>query len=208
MLKSLHIKLIAFALAVSLFACKAGGDYPGLEYAPNMYHSTPYEPLSQITDIDAGKWVSSIDNGEGEYYNSNPYNPHKMTMRVPAANTVRRTESGLLPYRVPKDSLDFASKYVKNPLDSTEAILAEGHDLFNTFCSACHGENGDGQGLVGQRIKGVPSYKVGRVSEVSEGHIFHVITYGKGRMGAHGSQISQEDRWKIVRYVQKLQSQK
>ena len=34
-----------------------------------------------------------------------------------------------------------------------------------------------------------------------------VITHGKGRMWGHGSQISIEDRWKIVKYVQTLQKQ-
>ena len=41
--------------------------------------------------------------------------------------------------------------------------------------------------------------------EISEGHIFHVITYGKGLMGAHGSQVSPDDRWRIARYVKELQ---
>ena len=205
MLRSLYTKFFVIILAVTMFACGAEDDYPGLEYAPNMYHSVPYEPLTQITNEEEGKWLSNRGDDLGEYYNSNPNNPHNMNMRLPAENTVRRTKGGFLPYRVHKDSLDFAARYVTNPMDSTEALLDDGEELYITFCAACHGENGDGQGLVGQRIKGVPSYKVGRVSEVSEGHIFHVITHGKGRMGAHGSQISQEDRWKIVEYVQLLQ---
>jgi hypothetical protein len=48
--------------------------------------------------------------------------------------------------------------------------------------------------LTGDALKGI-----------SEGHIFHVITHGKGLMWAHGSQISVEDRWKIARYVKTLQ---
>ena len=42
---------------------------------------------------------------------------------------------------------------------------------------------------------------------MTEGHIFHTITHGRGRMNAHGSQIDIADRWKIVRYVQTLQQQ-
>ena len=36
------------------------------------------------------------------------------------------------------------------------------------------------------------------------GHIFHAITYGlKGTgMGPHASQITEEERWLIVNYVQ------
>ena len=62
-----------------------------------------------------------------------------------------------------------------------------------------------GDGLVGQKIAGVPAYNSRAVQNVPEGHIFHVITHGKGRMWPHGSQVSIEDRWKIVRYVQVLQ---
>jgi hypothetical protein len=37
------------AAVLLLAGCKAGGDYQGVEYAPNMYHSVAYEPLTQIT---------------------------------------------------------------------------------------------------------------------------------------------------------------
>jgi len=44
-------------LALSLLAgCKAGGENPGLEYAPQMYHSVAYEPLTQIKDEAQGSW--------------------------------------------------------------------------------------------------------------------------------------------------------
>ena len=190
-----------------LFACSAKNDYPGMEYAPNMYHAVPYEPLIQITEEDAGAWVDSDDDPYGEYYSSNPYNPHNMNMRVPPANTVKRTESGWLPYHIPKDSVDMAARLLTNPLDSTEQVVARGKELYEVFCIACHGPTGHGDGLVGKVMLGVPSYNVGRVKEVNGGHIFHVITMGKGRMYPHGSQIDPMERWKIVRYVQTLQNQ-
>ena len=40
---------------------------------------------------------------------------------------------------------------------------------------------------------------------MNDGHIFHVITYGKGRMWPHASQVNPEERWKIVHYVHRLQ---
>lgn len=194
-------------IPAAVFACRAKGDYPGTEYSPNMYHSVPYEPLTQITDENAGKWLSNRDDGKGEYYNSNPNNAHGMNMRMPVPNTVKRTSNGYLPYRVHKDSMEYASRYVLNPLDSTPEILSRGKELYGVFCGACHGELGKGDGLVGQVYMGVPAYNLGRYRDLSEGHIFHTITHGWGRMGAHGSQIQIEDRWKIVRYVQVLQQQ-
>jgi len=199
--------VVLFSVLLVLAACSAKKDYPGLEYAPNMYHAVPYEPLKQITDENAGNWVNSDDDPYGEYYSSNPNNPHRMNMRIPPENTVKRTKYGWLPYRIPKDSIDLAARILTNPLDSTDQVIAEGKALYEVFCIACHGEKGQGDGLVGKVMLGVPAYNVGRVKDVNGGHIFHVITMGKGRMYSHGSQIKSMDRWKIVRYVQTLQNQ-
>src|SRR5258708_39760119 len=86
-----------------LLGCKADGDNQGLEYAPNMYHSVTYEPLTQITDPNAGWYFNSLDARPGEFYNSNPYNPYvnqggHMNLRMPPKHTVRRSSLGWLPY--------------------------------------------------------------------------------------------------------------
>nr|WKN36928.1 cytochrome c [Tunicatimonas sp. TK19036] len=201
-----HIYYV-FIVMIALAGCEAQGDYQGLEYAPQMYHSTPYEPLTQITDEDAGSWLSSLDNGVGEFYNSNPYNPYRMNSRVPPANTVRRNADDFLPYRIPADSIELASRVLKNPLDSTDAVLKQGQALYNQYCYPCHGGAGQGDGPVGVVYKGVPAYNKGRYRDMTEGHIFHTITWGRGRMNPHGSQVDIADRWKIVRYVQTLQQQ-
>jgi len=203
------LSIIGSGLALSLMlgSCGAGTNNPGKEFAPNMYHSVPYEPLSQITDDQSGMWVSSLDNEVGEYYNSNPNNPHGMTMREPAPNTVKRTKTGYISYKIPKDSLELAARVLINPLDSSAQVVSEGKELYGRFCSHCHGQKGTEPGLVGEIFGGVTAYNSIAVKDKPEGHIFHVITNGKGRMGSHASQLSSEERWKIVRYVQILQKQ-
>ena len=205
-MKNLLVNIfLVFTLLLMLLSCSADKDNPGVEYAPNMYHSTPYEPLSQVTDKEIGSWLdSNPDDNHGEFYNSNPYNPYGMTMRDPVPNTVKR--SSYLPYRIPKDSLELAA-FIKNPLASTEEVLKEGKVLYTRYCIHCHGEKGMGDGLVGIAYKGVTAYNSRAVKSRSEGEIFHAITHGKGRMWAHGSQVSIENRWKIVKYVQTLQKQ-
>jgi len=203
--------LYTAALAALLAGCKAGGDNPGLEYAPNMYHSVAYEPLSQITDEDAGTWVNSLDNGRGEYFNSNKYNPYRMNMREPAPYTVKRDPHRWLPYRqgrVSKDSIDIVTANLKNPLDSTAAHLETGKALYYSYCQHCHGAKGEGDGLVAEKYAGVANLKGDSYLNMSEAHVFQVITHGAGLMGAHGSQVSPEDRWKIAMYVKALQKQK
>ena len=205
-MKNLLVNIfLVFTLSLMLLSCSADKDNPGVEYAPNMYHSTPYEPLSQVTDKEIGSWLdSNPDDNHGEFYNSNPYNPYGMTMRDPVPNTVKR--SLYLPYRIPKDSLELAA-LIKNPLASTEEVLKEGRVLYTRYCVHCHGEKGMGDGLVGIAYKGVIAFNSRAVQNKSEGNIFHEITHGKGRMWAHGSQVSIENRWKIVKYVQTLQKQ-
>jgi mono/diheme cytochrome c family protein len=211
----------ALIAAVLLTACGAGGDNQGTEYAPNMYHSVAYEPYSQIVDKDAGNWLTSIEypDGHGEFFNSNQFNPNRMNMRLPAPNTVSRNKHGWLPYRLGKDSL-VAAAALKNPLDSTAAMIAEGKLLYEMYCDHCHGAKGTGDGKVASGVtiddpergkiekgayNGVANLTGDALKNISEGHIFHVITHGKGLMWAHGSQISVEDRWKIAMYVKTLQ---
>jgi mono/diheme cytochrome c family protein len=214
--------VIAFSTAVILASCGASGDDQGLEYAPNMYHSVAYEPYTQIVDEEAGWYFTSIEypDGHSEFFNSNKFNPNRMNMRLPAPNTVKRNGRGWLPYRLGKDSLAYAARVLKNPLDSTAALIAEGKILYDIYCEHCHGAKGTGDGKVGAGVKveesgkgtieksaynGVANLTGDALKGISEGHIFHVITHGKGLMWAHGSQISVEDRWKISKFVKTLQ---
>ena len=196
-----------FSAALGMVSCQVSGDNPGTEYAQNMYHSVPYEPLSQITDEEKGTWLSNREDGKGEFYNSNPNNPHGMTMRAPAPNTVPRNAQGYLPYRL--DSADFeTAATLESPLEPTNQVIAEGQQLYLQYCATCHGPSGQGDGKVGAVLGGVANLTGGAYINLPEGHIFHVITHGKGLMMPHGSQISIERRWKIVHYVkQEIQKQ-
>ena len=189
-----------------------------------MYHSVPYDPFTQVTDPDAGRWATSIeypdmpgeDEGHAEYFNSNLFNPNAMNMRRPPANTVKRNVQGWLPYRLPNDSTGLRlSNRLQNPFQETPEVLAAGKGLYEMYCDHCHGPKGAGDGKVAQGVTidgqqkgayaGVPNYKADALKNITEGHIFHVITYGKNLMWPHGSQINVEDRWKIAKYVKTLQ---
>ena len=203
--------VLGASAAVLLAGCKAGGDYPGREYAPNMYHSVAYEPLSQIKDKDAGNIVNSLSSVDhGEFYNSNGYNPFAMTMRVPPAHTVKRNAQGWLPYRGVNDAEGLlAADKLNNPMDSSAAVLASGKVLFETYCKHCHGAQGGGDGKVADKYPGVANLKGAAYKQITEGHIFHVISKGKGRMLSHASQVTQEERWKIAHFVkEKLHTSK
>jgi len=215
---------LAFSGLALLAGCGGEGNNTGTEYAPNMYHSVPYDPFTQVTDIDAGWVVTSIKypkgpNGEdsnSEFFNSNYFNPNRMNMRTPPANTVKRNAQGWLPYRLPNDSTGLAmANNLRNPLDSSPEVVAAGKGLYEMYCDHCHGPKGAGDGKVATGVTiegqekgayaGVPNYQSDALKGMTEGHIFHVITYGKNLMWPHGSQINPEDRWRIAKYVKTLQ---
>lgn len=200
--------------SAGFFSCSKSPESTGTEYAPQMYHTIAYDPYSSVTDTSS------------EYYNVNTYNRDGSgvregkivsNMRRPVAGTIARkmysgqarTELAATLYIDPfhPDSVDQAGRELKNPIALTPEILKEGEALYGRYCSACHGANGKGDGKVAEQYKGVPAYNAGRVAKVSGGHIFHVITHGKGRMWPHGPLVNPEDRWKIVHFVQTLQKQ-
>lgn len=225
-MQAINKLLVASALIALLAGCGAEGNDPGTEYAPNMYHAVPYEPYKQITEWDAGRWVTSIEypeygdheQGHAEYFNSNLFNPHWMNMRTPPPHTVKRNANGWLPYRLPNDSTGLRlSNRLQNPFDGSKEVIAAGKALYEMYCDHCHGPKGAGDGKVATGVTvdgqeksayaGVPSYQSDALRDITEGHIFHVITYGKNLMWPHGSQISPDDRWKIAKYVKTLQQQ-
>lgn len=198
MIKRRSITALAIlGLLATGMSCKKSHDDTGVEYAPQMYRPVGYEPYKQVK--------------------TNSINPQGLNMRLPARGTVSRPNyhttfgtganktTDLMMYNIPADSIGLAERVLTNPIADSEKTLAEGQVLYTRFCSHCHGANGKGDGAVGKEYKGVPSYSSDAYKTMNDGHIFHVITNGKGRMWPHGSQVTPEDRWKIVQYVHKLQ---
>jgi len=99
-----------------------------------------------------------------------------------------------------------AGRYLHNPLEKNDINLKKGEDLYGKFCVHCHGTTGQGDGPVGLKLPGAPpSYTGAVLMALPEGKMFHTITYGKNLMGSHASQLTVDERWKIIMYVHKLQ---
>lgn len=197
------LKNITLALSIATFSTVAltscsDNNSTGWEFAPNMYNSRAYEPLTQ--------------------WRKNTINPDGKDMRSPVAGTVSRANyktsflqddstvvNDLMVYNLPKDSIAIAEVSLKNPIPWSEKAEEEGKVLYERNCLHCHGEKGAGDGAVGKVYKGVPNYASDAYKNMNDGHVYHVITHGKGRMWAHASQVNPEERWKIVHYVHRLQ---
>jgi mono/diheme cytochrome c family protein len=114
-----------------------------------------------------------------------------------------------MPYDYPNttEGLNLAKAELKNPLAVTEKNLSAGKELYNIYCAICHGEKGDGQGVLVKREKflGVPSYAdAGR--NITEGGIYHVQMFGLNSMGSYASQTNELERWQIAQHVLNLKA--
>jgi hypothetical protein len=100
---------------------------------------------------------------------------------------------------------EFGSGY---PVEVSYENMLRGQELFAIFCAICHGETGNGRGVIAQERYGYPtivSLLQKRIIDQPEGELFNTITYGKNTMGAYGAKIRVEDRWKVVLYMRALQ---
>ncbi|MBV8780448.1 MAG: cytochrome c [Phycisphaerae bacterium] len=92
------------------------------------------------------------------------------------------------------------------PFQITHSDLERGRVQFNIFCSVCHGQTGEGNGMIVQRgFTPPPSYHIDRLRNAPVGHFFQVISNGYGAMYSYNERIKPDDRWRIAAYIRALQ---
>lgn len=154
---------------------------PNYQFFPNMYEAVSYETYSEHKVFKGG-----------------------VEAQIPVKGSIKR---GFVPYEIPNtpEGYALAKASLKSPLDSTAINQDKAKELYTIYCAICHGEKGDGKGnlVVKEKFLGVPNYKD---REITDGSIFHVVTYGLNSMGSHANQLSQEERWVVADYVLKLKA--
>ena len=183
-IKFAKILVLCALIASTVVGCTTDPQSPGIEYMPDMYRTAALEPYS----------------GNSNYADS-------MEARLPAEGSIPQ---GYLPYGIPNtnEGYEMAGELLKNPLSRSEDVMADGKDVYTKYCMHCHGKEGKGDGptVTAGGHPPPPSYDSQTLMNLSEGKMFHTITYGKNLMGPHASQLNVEERWKVVRYVEKLQN--
>ena len=93
------------------------------------------------------------------------------------------------------------------PMAITKPMIERGQQRYNIYCSPCHGELGDGNGMIAKRGFKIPAnFHNDRLRQAPPGYIFQVISNGYGAMPDYSSQIHNvQDRWAIVAYIRALQ---
>jgi cytochrome c553 len=198
-MKSIIFIFCLLCLGAGFESCIRTSRDRGYEYAPNMYESVPYNPDSPDPISKSGS--SSLNPVVGTIPTSAP------------THLVNNFEPMHYPNSL--EGYEKAGAEMKNPIPFSRVNLAEGKQLYTSYCSHCHGASGQGDGAVAMDQASVkpPSYSVGNSSRsgigqmknLTDGKIYHTITYGINNMGAHSSQLNSEERWKIILYVHELQ---
>lgn len=185
------LALTTSALAL-LSSCTSDSLSPGIEFMPDMYRSVAYKP-----------------------YEENPNFKDMLGARPPVSGTISQGEfpnsawginNAIYPYPNTTEGYEAAGLNLKNPIELNVQNLEKGKEIYTKFCTPCHGDAGDGNGTIVANGK-FPSpgkYWDKVATGLNDGKMFHSITYGKNLMGQHASQITKEERWLVIHYVNEL----
>jgi mono/diheme cytochrome c family protein len=180
------IAVASLALTVGLMSCDSGElrRTPGHIYAPDMTYSRAYDA-----------------------YTSNPNFEDGLTSRKPVSGTIAKNHE--LPDHLVEGDTN-AYKTFTTSLRFNDAELDEGRRLFNIYCGICHGSNLDGQGPLqtsGKFASMPANFKDAKYLHMSVGQMYAGIKYGKNMMGSYASQLDIKQRWMVIAYIKKVQSE-
>lgn len=187
---NIQLALASIALTALISCGKSDPNSPGVEYMPDMYRSAAIEPYVDYE------------------------HPDRMSARQPVKGTIPFTadeseEMYYFPYPYPNtfEGYEEAGKNLISPIPMTKETVAEGKVIFERFCIHCHGKSGLGDGAVPEKsdFPPPPAYNGNTLKNLPEGKMYHTITYGKGMMGPHASQLDPHERWLVIQYVKYLQ---
>ena len=112
----------------------------------------------------------------------------------------------------PEKSLSFTNGKL-NDYKVSQYTLDVGRGKFQIYCAVCHGQAGDGNGIMKVRsaIEGdaaivtIASLQTPIIRAYPNGQIYDVIANGKNTMMGYADKLSPEERWAVVAYVRALQ---
>jgi mono/diheme cytochrome c family protein len=185
-------------------ACTTDPNAPGVEYMPDMYRSPAPEAYTDYGTAKQVDWTQAQKEAAGV---------KPALARKPAPGSIPFTGNPeaamfVMPYALKNTAEDYetAATMIKSPIKPTKFHVEKGMKIYSHMCVHCHGKEGHGDGAISKNghILGIPDYAT-KLKDLPEGKMYHTITYGKGLMGQHASQLNQLERWQVIEYVKCLQ---
>jgi mono/diheme cytochrome c family protein len=100
------------------------------------------------------------------------------------------------------------AKTERNPLQVDDKVLAAGKALFKSKCQRCHGPagKGDGPDAEPEHQEDMDLTRAERASPNPDGVVFYKVWNGRkqSKMPSFKSEMTKEEVWTIVSYVQTL----
>lgn len=158
-----------------------------------------YVLLNKLMFVEPFNWMMFQQRLDAQY--PTKFFKDGFSMRTPIEGTVAR---GTTPYLY-KGNPEKAGTELVNPIEATKENLAVGKAKFDTYCSPCHGYQGNGDARLNGQFPNPPSLHSEKVRNWTDGRIYAVIMDGQNSMPSYASQIKAEDRWKVINYIRTLQ---
>lgn len=185
--KSLITLLVGSAVAFA--SCNSGNirRNPGKVWGPDMTYSRAYDA-----------------------YTANPVTKNGLTSQEPVKGTIARGHA--LPYHL-TEADTAAYEKLTSPYKFDEVELGEAKRLYNIHCGVCHGDKLDGNGPLykggeGPFAAAPANLKNGEAYvNMTQGKMYYAIMYGKNVMGSYASQLNEHERWAVIAYIKKVQSE-
>ena len=143
-------------------------------------------------------------------YEANDNFPSGRTMQNPVPGTIAQGSMPLHYEATPADAIRAGEELV-NPFDPTadagKASTERGQTVYQSFCVACHGGDGAGNGLVAQRgFPPPPSLLTGKSVAMKDGQLLHILTFGQNSMPSFATMLPPDRRWDVLNYIRSLQA--
>ncbi len=99
-----------------------------------------------------------------------------------------------------------SEKLLQNPYPASADMVAKGKEMYDTYCTVCHGADAKGGGQITDLFPRPPDITMDLYAKRADGFFFHRITFGGvAMMPAYGYAITPAERWQIVHYLRTLQ---
>jgi hypothetical protein len=184
--KTRSIVLASLLAGVGLMSCNSGNmrRNPGKVYTPDMTYSRAYDA-----------------------YTKNPNFADGQTSRVPIKGAIAVGHD--LPDHLVEGDTN-AYKTFTTSYRFNEAEMKEGGRLYMIYCGICHGAAMDGNGplFASGKFPAMPAnFKDAKYLSMPMGTMYAGIKFGKNLMGSYASQLDVKQRWQVIAFIKKMQSE-